>query len=206
MEYGIQRRSVCLIPPDEDGFEWIFEALDRPDIYENLGLIAPAGAEVRRRHAEGDHVFALICRADGLRRVGFAVVFPPTEAFDAWSFAYAIPDPRDRDGYTALHATDAMAHYLFEHLRVPVVGFDIRADRNASDAIIRRIGYTAYTSREVLGQTFRLYRVDRATWDRRKAKLERGERDHPSGVGAVFVKLRAPWAPVVPHGPPPSPT
>ena len=66
MEYGIQRRSVYLVPPDAEALEWIFEMFDRPEIYADLGLSAPAGAELRKRKADGDHVFAVIHTAPSL--------------------------------------------------------------------------------------------------------------------------------------------
>src|SRR5262245_34415824 len=102
--------------------EWIFQCFDDPVIYTDLGLLAASGAELRKRHAGGDHVFATIRVAASRARVGFVVVFPPSVAFDAWSFSYAIPEARDRNAYHALNATDAMAHYMFEHLRVEAVG------------------------------------------------------------------------------------
>lgn len=197
MEYGIQRRSIYLVPPDAESLEWIFRCFDDPIIYTELGLSSASGAELRRRHAEGDHVFGSIMSAPSRARIGFAVVFPPSPAFDAWSFSYAIPEARHRNGFNALHATDAMSHYMFEHLRVDAVGFETREDNAAAGAIVRRLGYPPGETSRIEGRTFRFYRVTRAAWAARRAKLDANELKYPSGIGGTFVKLNAPFLPVI---------
>ena len=43
-------------------------------------------------------------------------------------------------------------------------------------------------------------RLDRPGWERRKAKLDRGEETHPSGLGSTFLTLEGPpWVPTVPE-------
>lgn len=197
VEYGIQRRSIYLVPPAPEGLEWIFRCFDDPIIYADLGLSSPSGEELRRRHAGGDHVFALIKSAPSKERIGFVVVFPPSPAFDAWSFSYAIPSAQHRNGFNALHTTDAMSHYMFEHLRVDAVGFETREDNGAAAAIVRRLGYTSLETLVIEGRRFQFYRVDRAAWAKRRAKLDAGELKFPSGIGGTFVKLNAPFCPVV---------
>lgn len=187
MEYGIQRRSIDLVPPDPDDLAWICGAFDDPKIYQSLGLTAPSSADIRRRYDENSHVFGVIRAVADQRRIGFVVMFPPTPAFDAWSMAYAIPEPRDRNAYHALHATDAIAHYMFEHLRVEAVGWETQEGSGAPDAIVRRLGYSSHETRVVEGRTIKLYRIDREGWSKRRAKL-----DADAGGGATFVTLRAP--------------
>ena len=192
MEYGIQRRSIVLIPPDDDGLAWIFSEFDREEIWQMFGLTGPARMRILRAHRSGDLVVGEIRHAKDHRRIGFVVVFPPTADFDFWEFSYAIPDPKDRDAYSAMSASDAMAHYMFEHLRIEPLCWRTRADNRASDAVIRRIGYESFGAWEVDGHPYTFYRLDRDGWAKRRRKLDLGEARHPSGIGGTFATLDAP--------------
>src|SRR5687768_7067622 len=133
------------------------------------------------------------------KRIGFVIMFPPTADFDFWEFGYAILDPNDRDAFSALCATDAMAHYMFDHLRVEAMGWRTRADNRAADAVVRRLGYRPFGAWTVDGHHYTFYRLDRDGWTKRFQKLQAGERTHPSGIGDVFVTLAdPPWEPVLP--------
>lgn len=196
MEYGIQRRTIYLVPPDSADFEYIFAAFDDPNIYRDLGLNEPSGAELRRRHAEGNHVFGIIREVSSRTRIGFVVIFPPTPAFEAWSFAYAIPEATHRNAFAAMHSADAMAHYMFEHLRIDALGWETREGKTAADAVVRRLGYRAVESREINGNIYRFYRITRDEWMARRKKLDAGEKSNPSGLGATFRKLMPPYQPL----------
>jgi RimJ/RimL family protein N-acetyltransferase len=185
VEYGIQRRSIYLVPPSAEDLEWIYRSFDDPAIYEALGLNAPSGAEVQRRREEGDHVFGVIREVKSRERIGFVVVFPPSPVFDAWSFAYAIPDARHRNAFFAINTTDAMAHYMFEHLRVDALGWETREGKTAADAVVRRLGYTASEARVFEGRTYQFYRITIDDWRRRREK-----------IGGAFVKLNPPYWPI----------
>ena len=132
--------------------------------------------------------------------MGFVVMFPPAQDFDFWEFGYAIPDVRDRDAFSALNATDAMAHYMFEHLRVEAMGWRTRADNTKADAVVRRLGYVPFGDWTVDGHHYTFYRLDQAGWAKRRAKLDKGEASHPSGLGDTFITLgERPFEPVVPE-------
>jgi RimJ/RimL family protein N-acetyltransferase len=197
MEYGIQRRRIYLVPPNADDHIWVFEAFDREEVWSMFGFQGPSKMKVMRWRREGNLVLGMLMRADDRKRIGFVVMFPPAGDFDFWEFGYAIPEPADRDAFSALCATDAMAHYMFDHLRVEAMGWRTRADNRAADAVVRRLGYQPFGSWKVDGHDYTFYRLDREGWARRMRKLEAGEKTHPSGTGDVFVTLEGPpWNPV----------
>ncbi len=198
MEYGIQRRSVYLVPPDGEDLTWIFKQLEVPAIAEMFGHDAASRTRIRRAQRKGDLILGVIRLAASRKRIGFILVYPPAGGFDFWEFSYAVPDPSDRDAYSALNASDAMLHYLFEHLRIEAIGWRVRVDNAASDAVVRRIGYKPFTTRTVDGHDYVFYRLAREGWDRRREKLVRGEEKFPSGIGDTFLTLTYPFTPVVP--------
>lgn len=189
MEYGIQRRSIYLTPPDAADLPWLFDQFDTPEVYEMFGFQRPSKTRMMRQYRGGNLVVGIIRRVRDKKRIGFGVVYPPAGAIDFWEFAYAIPDPLDRDAFSALNTCDAMAHYMLEHLRVPMVGWRTREDNRAADAVVRRLGYQAGETVFVDGHNYTFYRMDFDQWMRRKQKLIRGEETHPSGIGDAFATL-----------------
>ena len=123
----------------------------------------------------------------------FVVMFPPTEAFDFWEYGYAIPDPHDRDAWAAFNTCDAMAHYMFDHLRVDaVMGWRTRSlTTSRRMRSCARLGYSALRQ---LGRStvimYTFYRLDQAGWAWRRARLERREAAKPSGLGDTFLTLQ----------------
>jgi RimJ/RimL family protein N-acetyltransferase len=192
MEYGIQRRSIYLLPPTDDDLLWFCALFDVEEVWDIFGFDAPCSLKMMRLFREGDIVVGILHRVEDRQRIGFIVMFPPDEKRDYWEFGYAIPDPSHRDAFSAMSSTDAMAHYMFDHLRVDAMGWRTRADNRAADAVIRRLGYTPTETFDVKGKPYTFYRLDRPGWERRRAKLEQGERTHPSGLGAVFLTLEGP--------------
>lgn len=207
MQLGIQRRGLCLAPPVGLERHWVFQQLDRPEVFEMFGLVE-AGARAMRRMYQLRRVALGVMRlVENNRRVGFAALFVPSAANPFWEFSYAIPDARDRDAYTALNTMDAMAWYAFEHLGVPSAGGRTREDNHAAQAIVRRAGHRLTHTAPDGGHAYHFYALDRLGWSRRRERLERGELAHPSPGGAAFVVLpKPPYAPVrrplVPGGTP----
>lgn len=199
MEYGIQRRSIYLVPPEGEDVGWFLTQFDEPEVWGMFGFAGPSRIKMMRSFRGGDLVVGIIRVAATRKRIGFAIMFPPSGSFDFWEFGYAIADPLDRDAYSAFNTTDAMAHYMFEHLRVEAVGWRTREDNRSADAIVRRLGYEPFQSSFVDGHNFTFYRLDRAGWMKRRARLDRGEASHPSGIGATFVMLEHPYVPVTPE-------
>ncbi len=198
MEYGIQRRTIYCVPPEED-IDWIFSLYDRQDVWEMFGLPGPGRLRIMRTYREGNLVVGLLKRVADDKRIGFAVFYPPKGNFDFWEFGYVIDEVADRDAFSALNATDAMAHYMFEHLRVDAVGWRTRADNRQADAVVRRLGYEPFGSWSEGGHDYTFYRLDQAGWAKRRARLDRGEAKHPSGTGDTFVTLlEKPYTPVKP--------
>lgn len=197
MEYGIQRRGIYLIPVEGEDLLWLFDRFDDDEIWQMFGFPGPSRLKIMRAYRSGNLVVGMMYRVQDRARIGFVLMFPPTKDFDFWELGYAIPDPKDRDAYCAFNATDAMAHYMFEHLRVDAMGWRTRHDNRAADAVVRRLGYVAFGSWAVDGHDYTFYRLDQAGWAKRRAKLDRGEKSHPSGAGDTFVTLgEAPWTPV----------
>jgi hypothetical protein len=185
MRFGVQRRSIYVVPPGEGDVAWIAGQFDDPQIYLSLGLTSPSGQEITRRFAANDHVFGVIREASTRTRIGFVVMFPPSAWFDAWSFCYAIPNPECRNAFNALHTTDAMAYYMFDHLQVDAVGWETSEDNRPADAVVRRLGYACAETRTISGRSFKLYLIDGSDWAKRKAR-----------AGGTFAKLEAPFVPV----------
>lgn len=200
MEYGIQRRSIYLVPAEGEDLIWFFSLFDTAEVYEMFGFYRPSRIKIMRAYREGNLVVGILKRAQDKKRLGFVVMFPPAGNFDFWEFGYAIPDPSDRDAFSAFNATDAMAHYMFEHLRVEAMGWRTREDNRAADAVVRRLGYQPFETRVLDGHKYTFYRLDRQGWSERRARLDRGEATHPSGIGGTFVTLSAPYDPIVPEG------
>lgn len=198
MEYGIQRRTIYLVPPEGEDLSWMFDQFDRAEIWRMFGFGRGAKLKIMRAYRMGHLVVGLIRLVATRKRIGFVVMFPPAGSFDFWELGYAIPDPADRDGFSALNATDAMAHYMFEHLRVDALGWRTHEENRSADAVVRRLGYQPFETCFVDGANFTFYRLDRDGWARRRARLDRGEAQHPSGVGATFTMLEAPYQPILP--------
>jgi RimJ/RimL family protein N-acetyltransferase len=204
MEYGIQRRTIYLVPPDKPDQLWFYDQFLIEEIWQMFGFPGPSRAKIMRAHRSGNLVIGMIKRVVDKKRIGFGMCFPPAGNFDFWEFGYAIPDPQDRDAYSAFNTCDAMSHYMFDHLRVEACGFRTREDNKAADAIVRRLGYSPFETTVAGGHKYTYYRFDRAVWEKRKARLERGEKAHPSGIGDTFVTLTPPYEPIVPREMPPA--
>ncbi len=187
MRVGVQRRKVRVMPTTPADLDWLLECCDRPELAAAFGLEPPASAHVRRTLTRGG-IAGMIFRAEA--RVGFVLVFPPTDQLTFWELAYAIPDTAHRDGVTAIHAADAMIHYLFEVAAVETVGWRTREDNEASEAVIRLAGYAPFGRWEVDGVPFVFYAIDAAVWSARKARLEAQEHAQPT-PGGLFR-----WVPV----------
>ena len=192
MEYGIQRRTIYLTPPDGDDLGWMFLQFDVDEVWQMFGMPGPARLRVMRAYRSGNLVVGIMRRVHDKVRIGFVVMFPPTADFDFWEYGYAIPDHRDRDAWAAYNTCDAMAHYMLEHLRVEALGWRTRSDNRAADAIVRRLGYKSFGAWEVDGHMYTFYRLDQETWAARKARLDRYEAKNPSGQGDTFVTLLEP--------------
>ncbi|MFO0724005.1 MAG: GNAT family N-acetyltransferase [Myxococcota bacterium] len=179
MRVGVQRRKVRVMPARAIDRAWIFEAFDTDEIWARFGFDGPAAARIEGLWQHGGLVLGVIFREE--QRVGFMVIFPPTDHFNFWELSYAIPDPRDRDAFTALNASDAMLHYLFDLMQVHAVGWRTQEGNGAADAIIRRIGYQPFSVEVINGIHYTFYAIDASGWAQRRKRLEAGEEKHPSG-------------------------
>jgi hypothetical protein len=116
-----------------------------------------------------------------------------------WEFSIAVPDAKERDAFSAIAAADITTHYMFDHLRIDNVGWRVRDDNRASQAIIRRMGYVPYVVWGEGAHRYQLYRINTELWAKRRAKLDRGEEQNPSGLGDAFITLaEPPFDPVEP--------
>lgn len=172
--YAIRRRTIYIAPPTYHDLLWIFDQFHHREISEMFGYQALGPIVMPRMFRSGSLVISVVHRSEDGKRIGFVIMYPPA-GFSFWEFGYAIPDPADRNAFDALNATDAMAHYMFEHLQVPELGWRTREDNQNADAVVRRLGYEQKGEFEQGGHRYRLYRLDQAGWARRKAKIARGE-------------------------------
>ena len=195
--YGIQRRTVYLVPPTHDDLKWMFEHFHNPEISEMFGYDDLGAAIMPLRYRAGTLVVATIRNSETRKRIGFLIMYPPVGGnFNFWEFGYAIPDPADRNAFHALNTTDAVGCYMFEHLHVPMCGWRTRADNHAANAVVRRLGYQPGETLEMDGHHYTIYRLDQAGWAKRRRKLELGEVQFQGGIGAAFGVLRAPYLPL----------
>jgi RimJ/RimL family protein N-acetyltransferase len=190
MEYGIQHRSIYLTPLGSE-IDWLAEQLDREEIWRMFGFPGPSGSASREAHALGNLVLGLIRRVRDSKRIGFAVC-APLPLFSTWELGVAIPEVADRDAFSAIHAMDALTHYIVEHLGITSVMARIREDNRASIAMIKRMGYARYSPSNVQGEPYRFYSFGVGDWERRRKKLDLAEQERPSGLGATFVMLEGP--------------
>ncbi|MBI4817347.1 MAG: GNAT family N-acetyltransferase [Deltaproteobacteria bacterium] len=197
MEYAIQRRGIFLAPPSNTDLDWLFMLFELPEIWAAFAFERNGRMAMLRKFREGELVIGIMHRVKPRKRVGFVIMFPPGPDRDFWEFSYAVPDPLDRDAFSALSATDAMAHYMFDHLGVEAMGWRAWEDNRAARAVIQRLGYQPTGESWVENRRQILFRLSREGWAARKAKLDRGEAEHPSGIGSTFVTLGAfPWTPI----------
>lgn len=202
MQYGVQRRSIYLVPPSEEERRWIFDLFETEEVWAMFGFESPSRTLMEERAATGQLILGIVKRLEGRRRIGFVVSFPPTLPANAWEFGLVIPDPRDRDGYSAIHASDATAHYTFDHLRIERAMWRIRADNRRSEAIARRMGYRPYGGWDVGGHRYNFYRLTPERWAERYAQLDRLEGMSPFGLPDTFVALASPpFDPLDPEAP-----
>ena len=194
--YGIQRRTVYLVPPGREDLSWMFGHFHNPEISEMFGFQAMGAAKMLLRYRMGMLVLAIIKMVATRKRIGFLVMYPPVPGNNYWEFGYALPDPADRNAFHALNTHDAVGHYMFEHLNVPLCGSRSREDNHAANAVIRRLGYEPVDSREEDGHKYEFFAMDQAGWRRRREKLTRGEQRENTGH-PLFYTLPAPYEPVI---------
>ncbi len=171
MEYGIQRGTILLAPPDGQERLWITGLYDRDEVWRNFGLPGPASSLFERRVQAGNVISGIAHSVPGGRRLGFMNVFPPKEQTSAWEFAFVIVEPRDRNAFNAIAIADITAHYLFDHLALPRVACRIRSDNRASLAVVRRLGYAKYGSWEVEGDRFDFFSITPEKWRARRERF-----------------------------------
>ncbi|MEE2901779.1 MAG: GNAT family N-acetyltransferase, partial [Myxococcota bacterium] len=192
MEYGIQRRGIYLRPTRYNDLTWLFELFTREEIWSMFGFRSESRAEMMRCWRQGDLVTGILVTIRPHKRIGFVIMFPPDESRDYWEFSYAIPEVEDRDAFAALNSTDAMAHYMFEHLQVEAMGWRVRTDNRKAHAVVRRLGYKPGETKIVGTKEYTFYRLDQPGWAKRRAKLDAGEAKYPSGIGGTFLTLSSP--------------
>lgn len=199
MQYGVQRRSIYLVPPTEDDLAWMLDRFDEAYVWKMFGFDGPSKARMKTRFEEGNLVTGIIRRVEDERRIGFSVTYPPTPFLQAWEFSIVIPDEKERDLYSAMHASDIVAHYMFDHCGIERAAWRVREDNPQPAALAKRMGYKPYATFDVDGARFRFFRLPKERWQERHEKLVRGELEHPSGYGDVFITLEGP--PYVPRRP-----
>jgi RimJ/RimL family protein N-acetyltransferase len=171
MQYGIQRRNVYLVPAEPADLAYVFDAFDDREVWEMYGFEAPSRKHIEEKHREGNLVVGVIRRVADRSRIGFAVVFPPPLFLHQWEYSIVIRDPKDRDAFSAINASDVIAHYIFDHLRIPDGMWRIRADNRPSNAIAKRMGYKPCAVIKVGENRFNFYRIDQQIWGKRRDRI-----------------------------------
>jgi len=192
MRIGIQRRNLTLSPAAGLDRHWMVRLFDHPEIYEMFGFGEPAALAMALRLRQPGVVLGIVRLVTNQARIGFVIMFPPTDTASFWEIGYAITSARHRDAFTAINALDSMGCYMWEHHGAKLLGGRTRDDNRQADAVVRRMGFSEVGTVTNLGHTFHLFTQDRAGWERRKARLVEGERLHPSPAGVAFAVLEPP--------------
>lgn len=198
MEYGIQRRNIYLTPPRDDDEDYLLDAFDEEEVWSMFGHEGPARGHMQSVLAQERVVRGIIRQVGDQRRIGFSLLFAPPDMlgleqrFGSWEYGVVIRDPKDRDGFRAIAASDAMTHYCVDHLGLVDWWWRIREDNRPSRAIARRMGYRSMGIWPAGPYTFAFYRMTQAIWERRRARLDRAEAKNPSPGGASFLTLTEP--------------
>ncbi|MBI4821891.1 MAG: GNAT family N-acetyltransferase [Deltaproteobacteria bacterium] len=194
MEYGIQHRSIYVVPPSPEALEWILDSFEQREIWSMFGFEGPSRALMAERRAAGNLILGVIHKVETEERIGFAVEFPPVPPLNMWEFGIAVPDPKHRDLKSAIEAGDAWAHYFFDHLRMEEGAWRIRADNASSMALATRMGYRPYLIWDMGGVKQQFFRMDQARWAERLAQIQQEEDLLATGED-LFVTLEPPFRP-----------
>lgn len=160
MKFCIRRKTIDLVPPSPEDADWVFAS----------GSARSTGtrASAKAAYAQGKFVVGVIKRKD--QRVGFVLLIPTND--DAWDFTIMIPDRSHRDLFSALHACDAISHYMFDYLGIRAAVWRIREDNVRAQKLGTRFPYPSLGMVEQGGAKYHLYQLDRELWQQRKAELE----------------------------------
>ncbi len=171
VEYGIQRRSICLMPAKGDNLEWLFEQYNRDMVWRMFGMAGPGREIIEARHKAGELVLGITYRVSDWTRVGFVTVYPPNPVRKGWEVGQAIPDPAHRNAGHAQDVGDAIGHYMFDHLGVEMIALRVREDNPASMRVVEALGYKRYGTWPSRGFNFHYYSIDPEQWKARVATL-----------------------------------
>ena len=179
MKLGIRRRSIDLVPPSDDDVEWVLL---------NSGSQSDSTrAAARMAYRAGKIVVGVIRRNRDDKRIGFVLLIPSSLIATTggnWDFTIMIPDRSDRDLFSALHACDAISHYMFDHAGIGAAVWRIREDNGPAQMLGKRFGYPPQGMVEEGGHRYQLFLLDREMWRERKSSLE------ARGGGPAFLELK----------------
>lgn len=174
MEHCVQRCSVVVTPATDQDIQWIGDQFDADeDTWRMFGYETPARTLALTSYFSHPSIIGIIRKAGTDQRIGFAMLFRSAGEAEVWQFGYSIPDRRHRNAFSALFTVDAVAHYAFDHVGVERIDWSVRQDNAPALAVIRRVGYQPRGERNEACGVYLEYAVDRAAWQRRRARLER---------------------------------
>ena len=175
VKVGIRRHSLRLLPATPHDVSYVAGAYRQPEIWQMFGLPGASALAFKKGHRDRTLGAGVMHVED--RRVGFVVFHPPQPKRDDWELLGAIPERSDRNGFTAIHALDAVTYYLFEVAEIDALAFCVREDNAPCLSIMRRVGYApAGTVREHDGHRFVDFRIDAGSWRARWERLRRTSR------------------------------
>ena len=163
MKFGVRRSTIDLMPPTDADLEWIFRT----------GSEGSHAIRMRTHQAyiAGKVLVGVIWRPNDGRRVGFVILVPAGAG--RWEFSIAIPQPSDRDLFSAVHACDALCHYMFDHVDGTVGAvWRIREDNVAAQMLSRRMGHSPQGTGLHDAHSYYRYTLNRDEWLARRARLE----------------------------------
>lgn len=138
-----------------------------------FGHTGPSGPMVLERHREGSVVVGIARRPQLGERLGFALVFAPGPWDEGWDFCLAIPRPEDRGTGAAMDMSDAIGHYMFDHLRIEQGTLRIRRENHASSRLAQKLGFRRSSGwRREDGGWVDLYTISPAQWARRRTERQ----------------------------------
>jgi hypothetical protein len=199
MRLAVRRRSVVLEPASSTELHWIFQSFNDPETWRSFGYEGPAMAKAVWSYLERPIVVATIrragCESEG--PLGFVWIYGPLGDDHGFEFSYRITERSARDGFTALFATDAASHYMFDRVGIELGRFRVEDTNLAAHAVVRRLGYLAAGTVESAGIRLSLFELDRERWIARRNKLEETARARGEPCFEVYERPNARrWRPV----------
>jgi RimJ/RimL family protein N-acetyltransferase len=178
MKFGIQRRSINLVPATDEDVQWIGTQFNKDETWRMFGYGGPARYLAMMSYFQHPSMLGVIRKADTNERIGFIAMFRTEGEAESWQFGYSIPEAKHRNAFAALFSVDAMSHYAFDHHGIDEITWSVHSENGPALAIIKRLGYQQKSVRDEGDCRYIEFSVDKKRWEKRRARLFRAS-DEP---------------------------